>query len=121
MAKSKNHTAHNQTNKNHRNGIKKPKQQRYRSTEGMDPKFLRSEYSAPRRRRAAAAARAAPSRPHSRSAALTRPPRPRSVPSLLAPRRPALREEGHPGRARKDEGMMRRLARQAVVFVGRSY
>ena len=43
MAKSKNHTAHNQTNKNHRNGIKKPKQQRYRSTEGVDPKFLRNQ------------------------------------------------------------------------------
>ena len=43
MAKSKQHTAHNQTNKNHRNGIKKPKPQRYRSAKGVDPKFLRNQ------------------------------------------------------------------------------
>jgi large subunit ribosomal protein L29e len=43
MAKSKNHTAHNQTNKNHANGIKKPKRQRYLSTDGVDPKFLRNQ------------------------------------------------------------------------------
>jgi len=43
MAKSKNHTAHNQTAKQHRNGIKKPKRQRYISTKGMDPKFLRNQ------------------------------------------------------------------------------
>ena len=43
MAKSKNHTAHNQTSKQHRNGIKKPKRQRYTSTQGMDPKFLRNQ------------------------------------------------------------------------------
>ena len=36
MAKSKNHTAHNQTHKDHRNGIKKPKRQRYRSLKGVD-------------------------------------------------------------------------------------
>ena len=42
MAKSKNHTAHNQTSKQHRNGIKKPTRQRYISTLGMDPKFLRN-------------------------------------------------------------------------------
>ena len=43
MAKSKNHTAHNQTAKQHRNGIKKPTRQRDRSTKGMDPKFLRNQ------------------------------------------------------------------------------
>jgi len=43
MAKSKNHTAHNQTSKQHRNGIKKPTRQRYISTLGMDPKFLRNQ------------------------------------------------------------------------------
>ncbi|KAM0880278.1 hypothetical protein ACQ4PT_033662 [Festuca glaucescens] len=60
MAKSKNHTAHNQSYKAHRNGIKKPKRQRQASTKGdlrflskltvwvqtvrrfMDPKFLRN-------------------------------------------------------------------------------
>jgi len=42
MAKSKNHTARNQTVKNHRNGIKKPKRNRYRSLKGMDPKFLKN-------------------------------------------------------------------------------
>lgn len=35
MAKSKNHTAHNQTYKKHKNGIKKPKKQRYSSTKGV--------------------------------------------------------------------------------------
>ncbi|GFP78797.1 60S ribosomal protein l29-2 [Phtheirospermum japonicum] len=40
MAKSKNHTAHNQSHKAHRNDIKKPKSQRNTSTKGMDPKFL---------------------------------------------------------------------------------
>merc|ERR1711943_61105 len=35
MAKSKNHTAHNQSYKAHRNGIKKPKQGKYRSTKGV--------------------------------------------------------------------------------------
>ncbi|XP_057806081.1 60S ribosomal protein L29-1-like [Salvia miltiorrhiza] len=43
MAKSKNHTAHNQSHKAHRNGIKKPKRQRNSSTKGMDPKFLRNQ------------------------------------------------------------------------------
>ncbi|KAL6773970.1 RPL29 [Auxenochlorella protothecoides x Auxenochlorella symbiontica] len=42
MAKSKNHTAHNQSAKAHKNGIKKPKRQRYSSQKGMDPKFLRN-------------------------------------------------------------------------------
>merc|ERR1712097_227399 len=41
MAKSTNHTAHNQAYKNHRNGIKRPQKQRYMSLKGMDPKFLR--------------------------------------------------------------------------------
>lgn len=40
---SKNHTNHNQNKKAHRNGIKKPKRQRYHSTKGMDPKFLRNQ------------------------------------------------------------------------------
>ncbi|MBA0612597.1 hypothetical protein Godav_013180, partial [Gossypium davidsonii] len=43
MAKSKNHTAHNQSYKAHKNGIKKPKRQRHTSTKGMDPKFLRNQ------------------------------------------------------------------------------
>lgn len=39
MAKSKNHTAHNQTRKAHRNGIKKPKTYKYPSLKGVDAKF----------------------------------------------------------------------------------
>lgn len=35
MAKSKNHTAHNQTYKAHRNGIKKPKRFRKTSMRGV--------------------------------------------------------------------------------------
>jgi len=42
MAKSKNHTNHNQNRKNHRNGIKKPKRERYHSLKGVDPKYLRN-------------------------------------------------------------------------------
>uniref|UniRef100_A0A8C1YEB7 60S ribosomal protein L29 n=1 Tax=Cyprinus carpio TaxID=7962 RepID=A0A8C1YEB7_CYPCA len=42
MAKSKNHTSHNQSRKSHRNGIKKPRSQRYESLKGVDPKFLRN-------------------------------------------------------------------------------
>ncbi|XP_054278271.1 uncharacterized protein LOC128996848 [Macrosteles quadrilineatus] len=42
MAKSKNHTNHNQNRKAHRNGIKKPKRFRHESTQGVDPKFLRN-------------------------------------------------------------------------------
>ncbi|XP_049894972.1 60S ribosomal protein L29 [Epinephelus moara] len=42
MAKSKNHTTHNQSRKHHRNGIKKPRSQRYESLKGVDPKFLRN-------------------------------------------------------------------------------
>ena len=36
MAKSKNHTNHNQSYKNHRNGIKKPQRQRYADTTGVN-------------------------------------------------------------------------------------
>ncbi|XP_037595162.1 60S ribosomal protein L29-like [Cebus imitator] len=42
MAKSKNHTTHNQSRKWYRNGIKKPRSQRYESLKGMDPKVLRN-------------------------------------------------------------------------------
>ncbi|OBS67086.1 hypothetical protein A6R68_04369 [Neotoma lepida] len=42
MAKSKNHTTHNQSRKWHRNGIKKLRSQRYESLKGVDPKFLRN-------------------------------------------------------------------------------
>ena len=35
MAKSKNHTAHNQTYKQHKNGIKKQKKYRYASRKGV--------------------------------------------------------------------------------------
>lgn len=43
MAKSKNHTNHNQVSKAHRNGIKKPKAHRYPSLRGVDQKFLRNQ------------------------------------------------------------------------------
>ena len=43
MAKSKNHTANNQTYKAHRNGIKRVKKQRFMSLKGMDPKFIRNQ------------------------------------------------------------------------------
>jgi len=43
MAKSKNHTNHNQNYKAHRNGIKRPKLHKYKSQKGMDPKFLRNQ------------------------------------------------------------------------------
>ncbi|XP_032765055.1 60S ribosomal protein L29-like [Rattus rattus] len=46
MAKSKNHTTHNQSRKWHRNGIKKPRSQRYESLKGVDPKFLRNTHFA---------------------------------------------------------------------------
>ncbi|KAI9809682.1 MAG: hypothetical protein M1825_000114 [Sarcosagium campestre] len=42
MAKSKNSSQHNQSKKAHRNGIKKPKTQRYPSLKGTDPKFRRN-------------------------------------------------------------------------------
>ncbi|KAE8225404.1 hypothetical protein CF319_g1846 [Tilletia indica] len=43
MAKSKNHTNHNQSAKAHRNGIKKPKSNKYPSLKGVDPKFVRNQ------------------------------------------------------------------------------
>lgn len=42
MSKSKNHTAHNQTRKDHRNGIHRVKRHKYRSLKGVDPKFIRN-------------------------------------------------------------------------------
>ena len=42
MAKSKNHTNHNQGPKLHRNGIKKPKRVLHKDTHGMDSKYVRS-------------------------------------------------------------------------------
>lgn len=43
MVKQKIHTNRNQSYKNHRNGIKRPRTQRYRSQKGVDPKFLRNQ------------------------------------------------------------------------------
>ncbi|KAK1923665.1 hypothetical protein DB88DRAFT_492024 [Papiliotrema laurentii] len=43
MAKSKNHTAHNQNKKAHRNGITKVKSNKYASMKGVDPKFRRNQ------------------------------------------------------------------------------
>jgi len=43
MAKSKNHTNHNQGKKAHANGIKKFRQPKKMSTKGMDAKFLRNQ------------------------------------------------------------------------------
>ncbi|GFP95356.1 60S ribosomal protein l29-2 [Phtheirospermum japonicum] len=43
MAKSKNHTAHNQSHKAYRNDIKNPKRQRNTSTKWMDTRFLRNQ------------------------------------------------------------------------------
>ncbi|KAJ1727998.1 60S ribosomal protein L29 [Coemansia biformis] len=48
MAKSKNHTNHNQNKKAHRNGIKKPKTYRHPSLKGVDSKFLRNQRFAKR-------------------------------------------------------------------------
>eukprot|EP00330_Aristerostoma_sp_ATCC50986_P013418 CAMPEP_0114586120 /NCGR_PEP_ID=MMETSP0125-20121206/9439_1 /TAXON_ID=485358 ORGANISM="Aristerostoma sp., Strain ATCC 50986" /NCGR_SAMPLE_ID=MMETSP0125 /ASSEMBLY_ACC=CAM_ASM_000245 /LENGTH=69 /DNA_ID=CAMNT_0001781431 /DNA_START=27 /DNA_END=236 /DNA_ORIENTATION=+ len=42
MSKSKNHTNHNQGHKAHRNGIYKPKRERYASLKGVNAKFLRN-------------------------------------------------------------------------------
>ncbi|KAM5322375.1 large ribosomal subunit protein eL29-like [Glossophaga mutica] len=42
MAKSKNHTTHNQSQKWHRNDTKEPRSQRYESLKGVDPKFLKN-------------------------------------------------------------------------------
>eukprot|EP00011_Vannellida_sp_DIVA3-517-6-12_P008806 CAMPEP_0114619068 /NCGR_PEP_ID=MMETSP0168-20121206/8025_1 /TAXON_ID=95228 ORGANISM="Vannella sp., Strain DIVA3 517/6/12" /NCGR_SAMPLE_ID=MMETSP0168 /ASSEMBLY_ACC=CAM_ASM_000044 /LENGTH=58 /DNA_ID=CAMNT_0001830229 /DNA_START=56 /DNA_END=232 /DNA_ORIENTATION=+ len=55
MAKSKNHTAHNQTYKAHRNGVKKTKQNKYRPLRGMDRKFLRNQRFAKKHNKAPAA------------------------------------------------------------------
>ncbi|XP_060018991.1 large ribosomal subunit protein eL29-like [Lagenorhynchus albirostris] len=41
LAKSKNHTMHSQSRKQHRNGITEPRSQ-YESLKGVDPKFLRN-------------------------------------------------------------------------------
>ena len=43
MAKSKNHTNHNQNQKAHKNGIKKSRAPRKAGFKGMDPKFLRNQ------------------------------------------------------------------------------
>merc|ERR1712232_422649 len=48
MAKSKNHTNHNQIYKNHRNGIKKTRRPRKMSTVGMNCKFVRNQAYAKR-------------------------------------------------------------------------
>ena len=43
MAKSKNHTNHNQNKKAHKNGIKKPKSNAKVSLKGVDNKFKRNQ------------------------------------------------------------------------------
>ena len=48
MAKSKNHTGHNQIYKNHRNGIKKQRRPRKMSMEGMNCRFVRNQAFAKR-------------------------------------------------------------------------
>ena len=42
MAKSKNHTAHNQSRKNHRNPTRKPNPKLRVGNKGRDPKYLRN-------------------------------------------------------------------------------
>ena len=42
MAKSKNHTNHNQTHKWHRNPTRKPSSKKLIKMKGMDPKFLKN-------------------------------------------------------------------------------
>jgi len=42
MAKDKNHSSKNQNHKNHQNGIKKPKFQKYASLKGVNQRFLRN-------------------------------------------------------------------------------
>ena len=42
MAKSKNHTAHNQSKKNHRNGIRKAMKSKVKSKKGQDQKMVRN-------------------------------------------------------------------------------
>nr|XP_039328566.1 60S ribosomal protein L29-like [Saimiri boliviensis boliviensis] len=51
MAKSMNHTTHNQSQKWLRNAIKKPRTQRYEPLEGVDPKFLRNMRFAKKRKK----------------------------------------------------------------------
>ncbi len=58
MAKSKNHTNHNQNKKAHRNGIKKPKRQRYISQMGVNPKAVRNARRSIKGTRAALAKKA---------------------------------------------------------------
>ncbi|KAK2187555.1 hypothetical protein NP493_162g06024 [Ridgeia piscesae] len=62
MAKSKNHTAHNQNRKQHRNSIKRPRACRYPSMRGVDPKYLRNTRFAKKHNKTAAqiAKKAAP-------------------------------------------------------------
>ena len=48
MAKSKNHTGHNQIYKNHRNGIKKTRRPKKMSMQGMNCKFVRNQAFAKR-------------------------------------------------------------------------
>eukprot|EP01080_Neovahlkampfia_damariscottae_P007762 gene7762-12232_t len=43
MAKSKNHTNHKQTKKNHRNGIKKPKAHQLMSHKGVYQPFRKNQ------------------------------------------------------------------------------
>ena len=43
MAKSKNHTNHNQSYKNHRNGIKPLPRNKYSSMKGVNPRLLRNQ------------------------------------------------------------------------------
>ncbi|KAI0985883.1 hypothetical protein GJ496_007282 [Pomphorhynchus laevis] len=51
MAKSKNHTNHNQSFKDHRNGIKKAKRHRKIPLRGVDQKFMKNlRYSKKRQR-----------------------------------------------------------------------
>lgn len=42
MAKDKNHSSKNQNHKNHQNGIKKPKRERFASLKGVNQKHLRN-------------------------------------------------------------------------------
>jgi large subunit ribosomal protein L29e len=42
MAKDKNHSSKNQNHKNHQNGIKKPRRQKYASLKGVNQKYLRN-------------------------------------------------------------------------------
>lgn len=48
MAKDKNHSSKNQNHKNHQNGIKKPRRQRYASMQGVNQRFLRNRRRAVR-------------------------------------------------------------------------